>query len=81
MFFPEKFDFILPENILFKGYKIGTWGNLNGIKQHSISLELKKLYQRKFKKKPKKILSKKIFKQKYLCQTPVQWKSLGISWK
>ena len=42
-FFSKCSDFTPPENIIFKGYKMGTWGNGNGIKQHSISLGLKKL--------------------------------------
>ena len=51
---------------VFRGYKMGTWGK-KWIKQHSISLGLKKLCWTNLKK-TKKLLGKIIFKWKYICQ-------------
>ena len=49
------------------GYKMRKWGNWHGIKQHFISLALKKTVLKKVLKKVK-LLSKINFQQKYLCQ-------------
>ena len=54
-FFPECCNFVLSENIAFNRYKMGTWGNWNGI-QHSISLGLKKIVKQSLKRN--KITSK-----------------------
>ena len=42
-----------PGNIVFRGYKMGTWRNTNGIKQHSIGLGLRNSVEQCSKRKEK----------------------------